>query len=72
MAPDLPIGFVQRPKQFESMPASPGERPSFKDAEDADTSLAERLESKNCLIVAFRLLKAGALALEGQHRSYFS
>ena len=72
MAPDLPIGFVQRPKQFESMPASPGERPSFKDAEDAATSLAERLESKNCLIVTFRLLKAGALALEGQHRSYSS
>ncbi len=28
-----------------------GERPAFKDAEDAATSLAERLEGKNCLIV---------------------
>ena len=28
-----------------------GERPSFKDAEDAATSLAERLERKTCLIV---------------------
>ena len=118
MAPDLPIGFVQRPKQFEALRAlllegerkdpvaittaltgaggfgkttlaaalchdeeiiqafddgilwttlgeTPdladalaklhagltGERPSFKDAEDAATSLAERLEGKNCLVV---------------------
>src|SRR5262245_47697108 len=28
-----------------------GERPHFKDAEDASISLAERLEHKNCLIV---------------------
>ena len=28
-----------------------GERPAFKDSEDAATSLAERLEGKNCLIV---------------------
>jgi len=49
-----------------------GERPSFKDSEDAATSLVERLERKNCLHVAFRLLKAGALALEGQHRPYSS
>jgi hypothetical protein len=28
-----------------------GERPSFKDAEDAATSLAERIERKNCLVV---------------------
>jgi WD40 repeat protein len=28
-----------------------GERPAFKDAEDAATSLAEKLEHKNCLIV---------------------
>ena len=118
MAPDLPIGFVQRPKQFEALRAlllegerkdpvaittaltgaggfgkttlaaalchdeeiiqafddgilwttlgeTPdladalaklhagltGERPAFKDAEDAATSLAERLEGKNCLVV---------------------
>jgi hypothetical protein len=118
MAPDLPIGFVQRPKQFEALRAlllegerkdpvaittaltgaggfgkttlaaalchdeeiiqafddgilwttlgeTPdladalaklhagltGERPAFKDAEDAATSLAERLERKNCLVV---------------------
>jgi hypothetical protein len=118
MAPDLPIGFVQRPKQFEALRALllegerkdpvaittaltgaggfgkttlaaalchdeeiiqafddgilwttlgerpdladalaklhaglTGERPAFKDAEDAATSLAERLEGKNCLIV---------------------
>jgi hypothetical protein len=118
MAPDLPIGFVQRPKQFEALLAlllegerkdpvaittaltgaggfgkttlaaalcnneeiiqafddgilwttlgeTPdladalaklhagltGERPAFKDAEDAATSLAERLEGKNCLVV---------------------
>jgi hypothetical protein len=118
MAPDLPIGFVQRPKQFEALrgllleeerkdPVAittaltgaggfgkttlaaalchdeaiiqafddgilwttlgetpdladalaklhaglTGERPAFKDAEDAATSLAERLEGKNCLVV---------------------
>jgi WD40 repeat protein len=118
MAPDLPLGFVQRPKQFEALRAlllegehkdpvaittaltgaggfgkttlaaalchdeeiiqafddgilwttlgeTPdladalaklhagltGERPAFKDAEDAATSLAERLEGKNCLVV---------------------
>ena len=118
MAPDLPIGFVQRPKQFEALRAlllegevkdpvaittaltgaggfgkttlaaalchdeeiiqafddgiiwttlgeTPdladalaklhagltGDRPAFKDAEDAATSLAERLEGKNCLVV---------------------
>ena len=118
MAPDLPIDFVQRPKQFEALRAllleeerkdpvvittaltgaggfgkttlaaalcqdeeiiqafddgilwttlgeTPdladalaklhagltGERPAFKDAEDAATSLAERLEGKNCLVV---------------------
>jgi len=118
MAPDLPIGFVQRPHQFKALRGlllegerqdpvaittaltgaggfgkttlaaalchdeeiiqafddgilwttlgeSPdltgalaklhagltGERPGFKDAEDAATSLAERLEGKNCLIV---------------------
>jgi hypothetical protein len=118
MAPDLPIGFVQRPKQFEALLAlllegerkdpvaittaltgaggfgkttlaaalchdeeiiqafddgilwttlgeTPdladalaklhaglsGERPAFKDDEDAATSLAERLEGKNCLVV---------------------
>ncbi len=28
-----------------------GERPAFKAAEDAATSLAERLEGKNCLVV---------------------
>jgi len=28
-----------------------GERPSFKNSEDAATSLAERLEGKNCLVV---------------------
>jgi hypothetical protein len=118
MAPDLPLGFVQRPKQFEALRAlllegerkdpvaittaltgaggfgkttlaaalchdeeiiqafddgilwttlgeTPdladalaklhagltGERPAFKDAEDAATSLAQRLEGKNCLVV---------------------
>jgi hypothetical protein len=118
MAPDLPIGFVQRPKQFKALrglllegerqdPVAittgltvaggfgkttlaaalchdeeifqafdggilwstlgetpdladalaklhaglTGERPAFKDAEDAATSLADRLEGKNCLIV---------------------
>jgi hypothetical protein len=30
MAPDLPIGFVQRPKQFESMPARPANAPPLK------------------------------------------
>jgi hypothetical protein len=30
MAPDLPIGFVQRPKQFESMPVSPPKGPPSK------------------------------------------
>jgi len=118
MAPDLPIGFVQRPKQFEALrglllegerkdsvaittaltgaggfgkatlaaalchdediieafddgilwttlgetpdltgalaklhAGLTGERPAFKDGEDAATSLAERLEGKNCLVV---------------------
>jgi len=118
MAPDLPIGFVQRPKQFKALrglllkgerqdPVAittaltgaggfgkttlaaalchdeeiiqafddgilwttlgetpdladalaklhvglTGERPAFKDAEDTATSLAERLEGKNCLVV---------------------
>jgi hypothetical protein len=118
MAPNLPVGFVQRPKPFEALRAllleeerqvpvaittaltgaggfgkttlaaalcryeaiiqafddgilwttvgeTPdltdalaklhagltGDRPAFKDAEDAATSLAERLEGKNCLIV---------------------
>jgi hypothetical protein len=32
MAPDLPIGFVQRPKQFESMPVSPASGPPSRTA----------------------------------------